>query len=161
MQCLTVVTRSLLANHYDPFFEVYKGDYAELYPERIINYDCKPSCILPVTQAITKHNTSGELIAMDHKTSACVSLIHSFGRHMPVGPSGIQFSAVYGCYQLAKHTVLAGFQFDPGGYLHQGFVFDPSGFISNPGWFFFNPQGFKQLLKSLQAARDVTMGSKA
>ena len=78
---------------------------------------------------------------------------------MPVGPSGIRFPVVYGCYQLAKHTVLAGFQFDPGGYLSQGFVFNPGGFISNPGWFVFDPGDFMQLLKSLRAARDVKINN--
>jgi len=104
--------------------------------------------IVIASQAVTKHNTSGESIAMDHKTSACVSLIHSFGKHMPVGPSGIRFPIVYGSHQLAKHTVLAGFQFDPGGYLSRGFVFDPRGFT-------YDLRGFMQLLKFLQAACDV------
>jgi len=93
------------------------GDYTELFPEKIVDCDCRQTWILPVTQDITKRNTSGELIAMDCKAYARVFLIRPFGRHMPVGPSGIQFSAVYGCYQLAEHTVLASFQFDPGGYL--------------------------------------------
>ena len=92
------------------------GDYAESFPAKIGDCNGKQSCALPVTQAVTKCNTSGESIAMDHKTSAHVSLIHSFGRHMPVGPTGLRFPIVYGCHQLAEHTVLAGFQFDPGGY---------------------------------------------
>ncbi len=54
---------------------------------------------------------------MDLVAFARVSHAHSFGRCMSDGPSGIRFSAVYGRYQLAEHTVLAGFQFDPGGYL--------------------------------------------
>jgi len=86
---LTVVTRSLLANQYNPFFEVFMGNYAELFPERIIDRAYKQSCTLPVTQAVIKCNTSEESIAMDHKTFTRVSLIHSFGRHIPVGPSGI------------------------------------------------------------------------
>jgi len=105
----TVVMRSLLAHHYNPVFVTYRGDYTEFSPARIVNHDCKQSHILPVTRAITKHNTSGESIAMDLKTFSRVSLIHPFGRHMPVGPSGIQFSAAYGYHQLAEHTVLASF----------------------------------------------------
>ena len=91
------------------------GDYAESFPAKIRDHDGKPSCILPVTQAITKRNTSGESLAMDPKTFARVLTIQPFGKHMPVGPTGVQFSTVYGCHMLAKHTVLAGFQFDPGG----------------------------------------------
>jgi len=87
--CLTLVTRSLLAHQYDPFFKVYMGDYAELFPERIINCDCKQTCILPVTQDITKCNAPGESFTMDLKTSARVSLISPFGRHMPTGPTGL------------------------------------------------------------------------
>jgi len=117
MPTMTAVMRSLLAHQHGPFFKVYKRDYAESFPARIIDHGSKQGCILPVTRAITKHNTSGESITMDLETFSHVSLIHSFGRHMPVGPSGIQFSAVYSCHTLAKHTVLAGFQFDPGGYL--------------------------------------------
>jgi len=135
MPCLMVITRSLLVHHYNPSFKVYKGDYAESFPERIIDCNGKQTCILPVTQAITKCNTSGELIAMDLKTFARVPHAHSFGRHMPVGPTGIQLSVVYYCHELAEHTVLAGFQFNPCGYLSRGFVFDPG--------------GFTQLLKSL------------
>ncbi len=146
--CLTLVTRSLLAHQYNPFSEVYMGDDAELFPARIGDHDSKQSCILPVTQDITKCNTSGESITMDLKTFARVSLICPFGRHMPVHPTGLRLSIVYGCHQLAKHTVLAGFQFNPGGYLSQGFVFDPGGFT-------FDLRGFMQLLKFLQAAHDV------
>jgi len=116
MSCLTLVMRSSLAHQYDPFFQVYMGDYAELFPARISDHDSKQSCVLPVTQAITKCNTSGELITMDLKTFAHVSLICPFGRHMPVGLTGLQLSIVYGCDQIAEHTVLAGFQFNPGGY---------------------------------------------
>ena len=36
---------------------------------------------------------------------------------------GEQFSAIYGYPELAVHTVLASFQFDPGGLLSRGFVF--------------------------------------
>jgi len=39
------------------------------------------------------------------------------------------YSAVDGYHELAEHTVLASFQFDPGGFLLRGFVFDPGGFI--------------------------------
>ncbi len=67
----------------------YRGDYNELPPEKVIDNNGKPSCILPVTQAITKCNTSGESIAMELKTSTHVFLICSFGRHMPIGPFGI------------------------------------------------------------------------
>jgi len=70
--CLTVLTRSLLAHQYDLFFEAYKGDHAEVTPEKVVNHDGRPSCILPVTQAITKYDTSGELITMDLKTFAHV-----------------------------------------------------------------------------------------
>jgi len=87
--CLTVLTRSLLAHHYDPFFEAYRGDYTELPPEKVVDNNGKPSCILPITDDITKHNPSGELITMDIKTFACVSYVQSFGRHMPVGPTGV------------------------------------------------------------------------
>jgi len=143
--CLAVITRSLLAHQYNLFFEAYKGDYAELFPERIIDHDGKQSCILPVTQAITKQNTSGDSITMDLKTFAHVSLICPFGGHMPVGHTGVQLSIVNGCHQLAKHTVLASFQFNPGGYLSQGFVFDPG--------------GLTQLLKSLQTSCDVIINN--
>jgi len=135
--------RSLLAHHYNLFFEAYKGDYTELFPERVITHDGKQSRILPVTRAITKHGISGELTTMDIEAFACVSHAHSFGKHMPVGPTGAQFSAVYNCHGFAKHTVLASFQFDPGGCLSQGFVFDP--------------RGFTKLLKLLQAICDVTI----
>ncbi len=64
---------------------------------------------------------------------------------MPVGPTGVQFSAVYSCHTLAKHTILAGFQFNPGGYLSQGFVFDPGGFL--------------KLLKSIQTSCDVIINN--
>ncbi len=97
--------------------------------------------MLPVTRTITKHNASEESIAMDIETFTHVSHVHSFGKHMPVNPTGEQFFAVYDCHELAKHTVLAGFQFDPDGYLPRGFVFDPG--------------GFTQLLKFLQATCDV------
>jgi len=83
----------------------------------VVDNNGTPSCILPITQVITKRNTSGESITMDLVAFARVSHAHSFGRCMSDGPSGIRFSAVYGRYQLAEHTVLAGFQFDPGGYL--------------------------------------------
>jgi len=163
MPCLTIITRSLLSHQYNPFFKVYMGDYAELFPERIVNCDCKQTRILPVTQDITKCNAPGESFAMDFKTFARVSLIYPFGRHMPTGPTGLQLSMVYGCYQLAEHTVLASFQFDPGGYLSKGFVFDPGGFIFNPGWFIFNPQGlcsFSSPYKLYMMSRSM-MGSKA
>ncbi len=48
---------------------------------------------------------------------------------MPIGPTGTQFSVVYSSDNLAEHTVLAGFQFDPGSCLPQGFVFDPRDFM--------------------------------
>ena len=108
------------------------GDYAESFPAKIRDHDGKPSCILPVTQAITKRNTPGESTTMDLKIFARV---RPSERHMPGGPTGTQFSTVYGCHMLAKHTVLAGFQFDPGGYPSQGFVLDPRGFIFDPGDF--------------------------
>ena len=144
---MTIFTRSLLAHRY-LFFEADKGNHAEVTPERVFDHDSKPSCILPVTQAITMCNTSGKLITKDLKTFARVSHAPSFGRHMPVGPTGIQFPTVYGCHMLAKHTVLAGFQFDPGGYPSQGFVLDPGGFIFDPG-------DFTQPLKFSRAAHDV------
>jgi len=148
MPCQTVVMRSLLAHRHDLFFKVYMGNYAELFPAEIGDHDSKQSCIFPVTKAVTKRNTSGESITMDLKTFARVSLIRPFGRHMPVGPTGTQFSAVYSCHMLAEHTVLAGFQFDPGGYLSRGFVFDPRGFT-------YDLRDFTQLLTFLRAARDV------
>jgi len=114
---LTVLTRSLLAHHYNLFFKTYKGDYAELFTERVIDHNCKQSCTLPVTRAIAKHDASGKSITMDIKTFAHVSHVHSFGKHMPVDLPGVQFSAVYDCHELAEHAVLAGFQFDPGGCL--------------------------------------------
>jgi len=101
------------------------GGYAESFPERIVDHDCKQSCILAVTQAITKRNISGESITMDLATFAHVSHVPSFGRHMPAGPSGIRFPVVYGYHQLAKHTVLAGFPFNPGGELSRGSVLAP------------------------------------
>ncbi len=75
----TVVTRSLLAHHYDLFFEAYKGDDAELFPERVVDHDSRQSCILPVTGAIAKHDASGESIAMGIETFTHVSHVHSFG----------------------------------------------------------------------------------
>ncbi len=114
---LTVLIRSLLAHHYNLFFKTYKGDYAELFTERVIDHNCKQSCTLPVTRAIAKHDASGKSITMDIKTFAHVSHVHSFGKHMPVDLPGVQFSAVYDCHELAEHAVLAGFQFDPGGCL--------------------------------------------
>jgi len=63
---------------------------------------------------------------MDIKTFASVSHVHSFGKHMTVDSTDEeQFSAVYGYHELAVHTVLASFQFDPGGLLSRGFIFDP------------------------------------
>ncbi len=143
--CLAVVMRSLLAHHYDLFFGAYKGDYAELFPEKVIDNEGKLSCILPVTGAIAKHDASGKLITITNETFACASHVHLFGKHMPVDPTGIQFSAVYGHHKLAKHTVLAGLQFDPGSYLPGGFVFDPG--------------GFTRLLRSLQAVCDVMINN--
>ena len=52
--------------------------------------------------------------------------------------NGKQLFVIYGYCKLAVHTVLASFQFDPGGLLSRGFVFDPGGFM--------------QFLKSLQVA---------
>jgi len=132
-------------------FEAYKGDYTVLFPEKVIDHNGKPSCIFQVADTITKHNPSGELITMDIKTFACVSHVPSFGRHIPVGPSGTWLSAVYDCHDLAEHTVIAGFQFNPGGYLPWGFVFDPGGSIFHPG-------GFMQLLKSIWTVCDVMNG---
>jgi len=104
--CLTILTRSLLAHHYNPFFEAHRGDYTELPPEKVVDNNGKPSCILPITNGIAKHDPPGESITIDIETFACVSHVQSFGRHMPVGPTGVQFSAVYDCHMLAKHTVL-------------------------------------------------------
>ena len=45
-----------------------------------------------------------------------------------VGGYHKQFSVIYGYHELAVHTVLASFQFDPGGLLSRGVVVDPGGF---------------------------------
>jgi len=149
---LTVVPRSLLANPYNPFFATYKGDYAKLFPERVIKHDGKQSHILPVKRAIAKHDTSNKSITMELETFTHVSHVPYFGKHMLIGPTSTQFPAVYGHQDLAEHTALASYPFNPGGYLSRGFVFDPRGFISDPRWFIFSPGGFMQLLNSLQAA---------
>ena len=124
--CLLIATRSLLSYHGNPFFKVSKGDYyAELFPESIIGNNGKHSCALPVAGTITKYDTSGESITMDIKIFACVSHVHSFGKHMSVDSTGGHFFV----HKLAEDTVLASLQFDPGGYLPGGFVFDPRGFM--------------------------------
>jgi len=87
--CLTVVMRSLLANPYDLFFDTYRGYYALLLPEKVVDNDGKPSCILPITNTITKHNPSGKSITTDIETFTHVSHVQSIGRHMPDGPTGI------------------------------------------------------------------------
>jgi len=86
---LAVLTRSLLAHRYDLFLEAYKGDCAELFPEKVVDHDHEQSHILPVTRAIPKHVTSGESITTDIEAFACVSHVQSFGKHMPVDPTGV------------------------------------------------------------------------
>jgi len=67
---------------------------------------------------------------MDIKTIASVSHVLSIGKHMSIDSTdGEQFSVIYGYCELAVHTVLASFQFDPCGLLSRGFVFDPGGFM--------------------------------
>ncbi len=132
--CLAVVMRSLLAHHYDLFFGAYKGDYAELFPEKVIDNEGKLSSILPVTGAIAaKHDASGKLITISNETFACASHVHLFGNTCLLIPLAYNFLAIYHHHKLAKHTVLAGLQFDPGSYLPGGFVFEPGGFTRLSG----------------------------
>ena len=128
-------TSSLLTHHRDNLIsKASKGNHAELFPEKVVgNHGMQESCALTVAGAIPKLSASRKSTSMAIKTSASVSHVHSVGKHMSADSTdGEQFSATYGCHRLAKHTVLAGFQFDPGGYLHQGFVFDPGGFTKLP-----------------------------
>jgi len=129
--CLPVVTRSLLAHHDNPFSKASKGDYAVSFPEKVVGNNGKQeSCALTVTGAIIKLSASRKSAAMDIKTFASVSHVHSFGKCMSiVSTHGEHFSAVYGYHELAEHTDLASFQFDPGGHLSRGFLFDPRGFM--------------------------------
>jgi len=86
--CLPVVTRFLLAHHDHPFSKASKGDYAELFPEKVVGNNGKQeSCALPVTDAITRLSASRKLIAMDITFFASVSHVHSFGKHMSVDPT--------------------------------------------------------------------------
>jgi len=112
-------TSSLLAHHDNPFSKASKGSHAELFPEKVVGNNGKQeNCALTVAGAITKFSASRESISMDIKIFASVSHVHSFGKHMSADfTDGEQFSAIYGCHAIAEHTVLASFQFDPGGLL--------------------------------------------
>jgi len=117
--CLPVITRFLLAHHENLFSKASKGNYAELFPEKVIGNNGKQeSCALTVAGAITRLCASRKLIPMAIKIFASVSHVYSFGKHMSVDATdGEQFSAVFGYHKLAEHTVLASLQFDPGGCL--------------------------------------------
>ena len=116
--CLTTVTRSLLAHHDNPFSKASKGNYAVLFPEKVVgNNGNQESCALTVAGAIPKISAHRKSISMDIKFFTSVSHVHSFGTHMsvdstdgqfsPVRGCHEQFSAIYGWHELAAHTVLA------------------------------------------------------
>jgi len=121
--CLPVVTSSLLGWHDNPFSKLSKEDYAQLFPEKVVgNNGNQESCALTVAGAIHKLSAPRKLITMDIKFFASVSNVLSFGKHMSVDSTdGERFSAIYGNHELAVHTVLASFQFNPGGLLSRGF----------------------------------------
>jgi len=81
--CLPVVARSLLGWHDDPFSKLSKEDYALLFPQKVIgNNGNQESCATTAAGTFTRLSASRQLTSMVIKTSASVSHVHSFGKHM-------------------------------------------------------------------------------
>ncbi len=101
-----------------------------MFPKKVVDNDKEESCALTVTGTITSLSASRKSIAMDIKIFASISHVHSLENIcLLISLMGRTFLLFIGYHELAEHAVLANLQFDPGGHLLRGFVFDPGGFM--------------------------------
>jgi len=130
---------SLFGHHNDPVLQPLINDYTEALPE---DHAKQVKCTLAVTGAISKLSIPRKLIAVTAKFFTCDShakvyafgvLPHNFhGKQLLVDSiGGEESSAANPCIKLAGHTDLVSLQFDPGGHLLGGFVFDLGGSYSH------------------------------
>ncbi len=99
--CLPVVATFLLVHHDTLFSKASKGNHAVLFPKKVVgNNDNQESCAPTAAGIISKPSASRKSISVAIKTSASVSHVHSFGKHMSIDSTdGEQFSAVGGYHK--------------------------------------------------------------